>query len=457
MLIFDYSKEHMTSFAGKKVAVLGSGIEGQKAVDFLLQQQAVITVLDEKTIDSLLQRQWESQGVTVICQPFTNVAEYEIVVRSPGIRPDISVLEAARQQGVVVTSSTQIFLERAKGTVVGVTGTKGKGTTSQLLYNIIAADRDNVFLGGNIGTSPLGFLPQLNDESITILELSSFQLADVTRSPHIAIVLMVTSEHLDYHPSQEAYVQAKAGITKFQTTNDTVIYNGDYPGSVAIAAHSPGKKFVVSRKHIEGDGCTVKNNLLIVQLGGQEEIYMAASDFGLVGQHNWENICAAVMAAKVLGRSDQAIISTIKKFAGLEHRLEFVEEKSGVRYYNDSISTTPESAIAALQAFPQPKIIILGGSSKQSDFTQLADVIKTSQVKAIIGIGQEWTHIKEVLGSTDIQLIEGLETMNDIVAACAQTAAAGDVVLLSPACASFGMFHDYKDRGHQFKDAVKAL
>ena len=446
-----------TQFEGKKVGVLGFGIEGQAMTNWLLTNGASVIVFDERAFDPSIIEHFQGQAVEFRSGPFADFTGVEVIVRSPGIRPDIAALDVARQQGVIITSSTQIFLERAKGTVVGVTGTKGKGTTSQLLYNIISSDRDNVYLGGNIGTSPLGFLSELNDQSITVLELSSFQLADVTCSPHIAIVLMVTSEHLDYHPSQEAYVQAKAGITKFQTSGDTVIYNSDYPASVAIAGYSKGRKLEVSRKHIDSDGCTVKNNLLIVQFDGQEEIYMAASDFGLVGQHNWENICAAVMAARALGRSDQAIISTIKKFSGLEHRLEFVAEKSGVRYYNDSISTTPESAIAALQAFDQPKIIILGGSSKQSDFTQLAEVIKTSNVKVVVGIGQEWQRIKEAIGPTNIQLIEGLETMTDVVAACARTAAAGDVVLLSPACASFGMFHDYKDRGHQFKDGVKAL
>ncbi len=463
-------------FQVKKVAILGFAIEGQAMTDLLLTRGAIITVFDEKEIALELRQKYEAQSVTFHIGLFGDLTQFDYVSRTPGIRLERAEIQQAIKAGVVIISNTKLFLAEAKGLVIGVTGTKGKGTTAQLLYNIISSARDQVFLGGNIGKSPLQFLDQLNDNSITILELSSFQLADVTKSPQIAVVLMVTSEHLDYHLSQEEYIEAKAGITKFQTENNTVIYNVGYPASVKIAQQSKAKKFGVAvgtaprlaeatAKRVELSSpqnaeanCFVRDGSFIVQLNGVEESIMPVSDISLVGQHNWENVCAAILTAKVLQIDNEHIISAVKAFKGLEHRLEFVSEVNGVKYYNDSISTTPESAIAAIKAFDQPKVLILGGSSKHSDFTELGKVIQTSSsIKAIIGIGDEWMNIKQAIGVTKIQLIEGCQTMAEIMSAMQKIATSGDVVILSPACASFGLFTDYKDRGRQFKEGVSQI
>jgi UDP-N-acetylmuramoylalanine-D-glutamate ligase len=225
----------MMEFQDKKVAILGFAVEGQAMADLLLARGARVTVYDDKELSSEVRSPYESQSAVFRVAPFGDLTQFDYISRTPGIRPDRLEIVQAKAAGVPIISTTKLFLAEAKGFVIGVTGTKGKGTTSQLLYNIISSARDNVFLGGNIGQSPLKFLPQLNDQSITILELSSFQLADVTKSPHLAIVLMVTSEHLDYHKDLDEYIEAKAGITKFQTADDTVIYNSDYTASVRIA------------------------------------------------------------------------------------------------------------------------------------------------------------------------------------------------------------------------------
>jgi UDP-N-acetylmuramoylalanine--D-glutamate ligase len=230
----------MMEFQDKKVAILGFAVEGQAMADLLLARGARVTVYDDKELSSEVRSPYESQSAVFRVAPFGDLTQFDYISRTPGIRPDRLEIVQAKAAGVPIISTTKLFLAEAKGFVIGVTGTKGKGTTSQLLYNIISSARDNVFLGGNIGQSPLKFLPQLNDQSITILELSSFQLADVTKSPHLAIVLMVTSEHLDYHKDLDEYIEAKAGITKFQTADDTVIYNSDYPASVQIAEQSQG-------------------------------------------------------------------------------------------------------------------------------------------------------------------------------------------------------------------------
>jgi UDP-N-acetylmuramoylalanine--D-glutamate ligase len=446
-------------FHDKKIAVLGFAIEGQAMTDLLVARGAQVTVFDDKEINSDLRQAYEAQSVSFHTGPFGDLTQFDYISRTPGIRLDRVEIVQAQAAGVPIISNTKLFLDEAKGVVVGVTGTKGKGTTSQLLFNIVSSARDTVFLGGNIGQSPLKFLPQLNDQSITILELSSFQLADVTKSPQLSVVLMVTSEHLDYHKTVEEYVEAKAGITKFQSESDTVIYNADYPATVKIAEQSKGRKLkVVSLKLEEGDGCFVKNDQIVVRLNSLEEIIMSVNDIGLVGRHNWENVCAAIMAAKVLGIDNEHIVASTRAFKGLEHRLEFVREVEGVRYYNDSISTTPESAIAAIRAFDQPKILILGGSSKHSDFTELGTIIKNSHsIKAIIGIGDEWNNIKQSIGQTQIPLIEDCQTMPEIIGAAQKLVVSGDVVILSPACASFGLFQDYKDRGKQFKEVVEKL
>lgn len=452
----------LMEFQDKKVAILGFAVEGQAMADLLLQRGAHITVYDDKELTSEVRSPYESQSVVFRVAPFGDLTQFDYISRTPGIRLDRAEIVQAKAAGVPIISTTKLFLAEAKGFVIGVTGTKGKGTTSQLLYNIISSARDTVFLGGNIGQSPLKFLPQLNDQSITILELSSFQLADVTKSPHLAIVLMVTSEHLDYHKDLDEYIEAKAGITKFQTADDTVIYNSDYPASVRIADQSKGNRLSVAvGATLESPdvlNCFIHDGIIIVRLNGTEESIMPVSEIGLVGQHNWENVCAAILAAKVLQIDNGHIVSAVKAFKGLEHRLEFVREVNGVKYYNDSISTTPESAIAAIRAFSQPKILILGGSSKHSDFTELGKVIRESDsIKAIIGIGDEWPNIKQAIGVTQIRLIENCQTMPEIIAAIQSSAASGDVVILSPACASFGLFKDYKDRGQQFKQAVAKL
>ncbi len=453
-------------FKDKKVAILGFAIEGQAMTDLLLSRGAQVTVFDDMEVPSEVRQKYEAQSVLFHTGSFGDLSKFDVISRTPGIRLDRPEIKQAITAGVPIISNTKLFLDEVQGLVIGVTGTKGKGTTSQLLFNIISSARENVFLGGNIGQSPLTFLSQLNEQSITILELSSFQLADVTKSPQIAVVLMVTSDHLDYHKNLDEYIEAKAGITKFQTADDTVIYNTDYPASVKIAQQSKAKKFGVavrtalelSSPHNAEVNCFVRDGNVIVKLNDFEESILPVSEIGLVGQHNWENVCAAVLAAKVLQIDNEHIVLAIKAFKGLEHRLEFVREVNGVKYYNDSISTTPESAIAAVKAFDQPKILILGGSSKHSDFTELGKVIRDSDsIKAIIGIGDEWQNIKQVIGMSQIQMIEDCQTMSQIIIAVQKIVTSGDVVILSPACASFGLFKNYKDRGLQFKDAVKAV
>jgi len=447
-------------YRGKKIAILGFGVESQETVEFLLKQGALLHVLDqkdEKNFNAERLLYLRNEGVNFSFGRFQSLADFDIIIRSPGIRPGIHALHEAGDLGIEITSATNIFLKAATGTVIGVTGTKGKGTTAALLFEIISNSGRDVYLGGNIGVPALSFLNKLRKESISVLELSSFQLIDATVSPQIAVVLMVTQDHLDYHADVKEYIAAKFGITKFQGKEDAVIVNVDYPGSVAIADQSQGRKLSASKSKELTKGCFVHEDQIVIAKDGDNKKIIAINDILLPGKHNLENVCAAVMAADLIGVSHDHIAETLKTFKGLQHRLELVREVSGIHYYNDSISTMPDSAIAAIFAFEEPKVLILGGSSKANNFTELGKIISESgSIKAIIGIGKEWPEIKSHI-TKQMKFIENCNTMEDIVAKASAIAESGDVVILSPACASFDMFKDYKDRGDQFKVAVNKL
>lgn len=428
----------------KKIAVLGAGVEGQSARTYLLAQNAVVDVFER--LDDVVE-----------------LAQYEWLVRSPGIRPDHPLILEAQKKGSKLTSATQIFFENTPtAQIIGVTGTKGKGTTSTLIYQMLQQDGRDVYLGGNIGTSPLDFINQLKHDSWVVLELSSFQLMDLTKSPHIAVVLMVTSEHMDWHTSVEEYLAAKSQIVRNQVSGDVHVVNIEYENSRRIVERTTSKRVEISVKNEVKDGCYVKDGCVVWSQNGSTQTVAETSQIKLPGRHNWENVCAAVAAGQMAGVGLSAIQQAITSFSGLEHRIELVGDKHGVKYYNDSFSTVPETSIAAIEAFDEPKVLILGGSGKQSDFTDLAKTIaKSSTIRAIIGVGKEWERIKSELSAINYQpptpYIEGLATMKEIVGAAMRCARAGDVVLLSPACASFGMFENYKDRGKQFKAAVAQL
>ena len=323
----------------------------------------------------------------------------------------------------------------------------------------------NAYLGGNIGKPPLDFLDKLNTQSIAVLELSSFQLQDLTKSPNIAIMLMTTSEHLDYHKDIHEYVDAKRNILRFQTSSDIAILNKDYPASNQSDIHTEGRVYKVSRESMVQDGCYVENGKIKARSTfGKNKTrvleIMKTSDILLPGEHNLENVCAAVMASLLSGVSKENIVKVLKTFKGLEHRLELTGELNGVRFYDDSFSTIPETTIAAIKAFKYPEILILGGSSKNSNFEELGRVILGCEnIKAIIGIGVEWPKIKSQIQNpkSQIKIIEGCRNMREIVQKAHQLAEPGDIVLLSPACASFDMFKNYKDRGNQFKKEVRRL
>lgn len=352
-----------------------------------------------------------------------------------------------------VTIQHIFFEEVDSRNIIGVTGSKGKGTTSTLITKMLEAAGKKVFLGGNIGLGVLDFVRQVGPDDWVVLELSNFQLYKLDRSPHIAVCLMITKEHMDWHDDMPDYLRAKGNIFRYQTPSDVAIYlNGNFY-SEQLAGASAGTKipfFATPGARVREDGQVV--------IGDDETELFKTSELKLLGEHNWQNVCAAATAVWRITPSVDAIRQVATSFAGLEHRLEFVRELDNVKYYDDSFGTTPDTTVVALKSFTQPVVLIVGGHDKSGDYEALADAIIKDRVRHAVVIGEIADRIANRLrqkGFKDITY--GLTTMPEMVAAARKAAKPGDVVLLSTGTSSFGLFKDYKDRGNQFKNAVNAL
>lgn len=449
-------------FKNKKIAILGFGMEGQSVADYLIGKADSIIVLDEKNsadFDPETINSYQSRGITFKWGKIADLMAFDIVFRSPGINPAEKYILDAKHKGVEISSSTKLFFDLCPGEIIGVTGTKGKGTTSTLIYEMLKEFGEDVYLGGNIGNPPLEFLDKLDKDSKVVLELSSFQLIDLEKSPHIAVMLMTTSEHLDYHKDVYEYIEAKRSIFRYQKAQDFAVVNQDYPASNESDIVTEAKVFKVSReKEVFRQGCFVVKDEIVLKVNGNTKNIIKIDEVALPGKHNLENAAAASMAAVLLGVDLPSIKHVLKTFKGLPHRIEHVATVRGVAYYDDSFSTTPETAIAAIEAFVEPKILLLGGSSKNSDFTELGEVISNSKsIKAIVAIGKEWSRIKLEINDEGLMIIEDCKNMEEAVKEASNIAEVGDVVLLSPACASFDRYKNYKQRGEKFKEEVQAL
>lgn len=423
----------------KKILIVGRGIEGNAAYKYLKKHLPipVIDVVDQKDGGNYLEKQ----------------KDYDIAIKSPGVKPELIKIP--------YTTATNIFLSNAKGKIIGITGTKGKSTTSTLIYKMLRAQGLDTYLGGNIGQSPLDFIDNLNDNSWTVLEMSSYQLNDLKKRPHIAVILMITSEHLDYHKTQQNYVDAKRNLLRFQTPQDFAIINKDYPVSHKLSIHTLGKIFQISRKREAQDGCFIKDNAVWISKNDKKEKIIDTDKIKLLGRHNLENVCAACMAASLSGVSKINIVKVLEEFGGLEHRLEFVGKKNGILFYNDSLATVPEAAIEAMEALPDTETLIAGGHDRGLDYASLGQYFSKGQIKTLIlfpPTGKRiWEEICKITSEGSRPEKFDVTTMEQAVRIAAAETAPGKICLLSPASASFGTFKDYKDRGEQFKREVKNL
>lgn len=426
-----------------KIAIAGYGVEGQENYRYWSQYPgAELTIVDERALTP----EELPEGARTLLGPgaFDQLYGFDLVIRTAGLAPRKLRTDAK------VWSATNEFLMKCPAPVIGVTGSKGKGTTSSLIASILQAAGKTVWLVGNIGTPALEVLAEVKPDDIVVYELSSFQLWDAQRSPHTAVVLYIEREHLDVHDNMDDYVSAKGHIALYQNEQDTLIYNVQNQYAQSIASHSKAHKVGYPDRrtaHIQDD-----------HFYYDEQKLCSTHVLNIRGEHNLENAIAAINAVWQYTQEPAAIEAGLAAFTGLPHRLKYVATVNHVEYYDDSIATTPSSAIAALRAFTQPKVIILGGSSKGSDFSALAQEVMNQKAYAVL-IGDEATNIASAFEAHDYHHYDIAEDqrMPAVVREAQSHAQPGGVVLLSPAAASFGLFKNYADRGDQFIAAVRAL
>jgi len=426
-----------------KIAIAGYGVEGQENFRYWSQwSENEVTIADENGTGAPI-----PEGVPTIIGPaaFQQLDGFDLVIRTAGLAP-----RKIKTDGKI-WSATNEFFEKCPAPIIGVTGSKGKGTTSSLIASILDAAGKKVWLVGNIGISALSVLDQVDAEDIVVYELSSFQLWDIQRSPHIAVVLLIEPDHLDVHTDMQEYVEAKAQIARHQKPEDIVIYNAANQFTANIAQNSAAIKI--------GYPSELTTHVKDAWFYNGEQKLCSVGALMIPGGHNISNAIAAIDAVWEYTQDGAVIEKGLANFKGLPHRLAFVRTVNNVDYYDDSIATTPGSAVAALRAFEdKSKIIILGGSSKGSDFSDLAVELTTHDVYVIL-IGDEAGRIADALQSVQFTNYEIMEnaTAELFTKRAAELAQPGSVVLLSPSAASFGLFKNYADRGEQFIAAVNNL
>lgn len=433
-----------------RVAIVGFGWDGQAAWRYW-SQFAEVVVHDQNPDVEVPEGVQSRLGEGYL----QGLDAYDLVVRFQGMRRE-KILDAnpGLDPAKVINSTDEFFRASPTSHIIGVTGTKGKGTTTALIGEMLKQAGRRVHVGGNIGTPALDLLPDIQPDDWVVLELSSFQLMDITHSPSVAVCLSVTPDHLDWHTDFAEYAEAKGRIFAHQSGEDTAVYHADNEVSRQLAQASSGRKLDYSRRQ---KAYAYAGNDSLIRVEGRRVCQV--EEVGLRGPHNLENVCAALAATYPVTGEVESLARAVRGFTGLEHRLQLAGEIGNVRYYDDSFATTPETAMAAVNSFDSPQVVILGGSDKGSDFTELARAVAGNSVTAVIVIGVMAPTITSSLQAAGFtgEIVTGCEDMSSIVTAARSRAEPGSVVLLSPACASFGMFADYKDRGNQFAEAVAEL
>ena len=442
----------------KRVLVVGLARTGVATALFCAARGATVTATDARTEgeigEALVPLRAAGVNLELGGHRENTFLEQDLIIPSPGVPADAPLLQAARAKGVTIWSEIELADRFLRGRLIGITGSNGKTTTTSLTEHILRNAGFPTVLAGNIGTPLISLVEQTNDKTITVAELSSFQLELIeTFRPNVSVFLNLTPDHLDRHHTLEAYVAAKARIFENQTDADYAVLNADDP---ATTPYAPAKPHVYwfSRRQRVAQGAFVRENEILFRHNGDEDAVLKLADIPLVGAHNVENVLAAVAAARLAGATPADIAKGIRSFAGVEHRLEFVAEIGGVRYYNDSKATNVDATLKALESFPGQILVILGGKDKCSDYTALR---KPLRERAILGllVGAAAEKIAtQIAGSVALDRAGTIERAVEIASHAARP---GDIVLLAPACASFDQFQNYEHRGRVFKELVHQL
>ncbi|MBQ9659305.1 MAG: UDP-N-acetylmuramoyl-L-alanine--D-glutamate ligase [Clostridia bacterium] len=446
----------------RKVAVIGLGVSNLPLIEYLHNHNANVTVFDNKTIDEIPKDVMDK--ITQYSMKFSfgekylsNLHGFELIFRSPSCLPTTPELVEEEKKGALITTEIELVIKMSPSKIIGITGSEGKTTTTTLVAEVIKNAGYNCFLGGNIGTPLFTRINEMKPDDIVVLELSSFQLMDMEVSPDVSIVTNITPNHLNVHKDYQEYIDAKKNIFKYQNKDGVLIINYDNEITKEFAKEANGKVIYFSSKERLDDGYIVDGDIIKQCEEGLRKHLINTNEITIKGKHNYENICAVLAATQGIVDIDNAI-DTITKFKGVHHRLEFVKEKNGIKWYNDSAATSPTRTIAGINGFKENIILIAGGSDKNLDYTPIAKPI-VEHVKKLLLIGETSTKIYDAVKkelevqhkNLDISMCDSLE---QTIKLARRSAESGDVVLFSPASASFDMFKNMYDRGDQFKKLV---
>lgn len=457
--------------AGRKVVVLGLARQGAALVRYLSRKGARITVSDMKKADSLQAEIEQLRGIAVDFQlgghPLNLLEGVDLLCLSGGVPNDLPIVEEARRRSIPVTNDTQLFLESTPATVVGITGSSGKTTTTTLVGRMAGlAVQDGrirkAWVGGNIGNPLLNEMEEMHKDDLAVLELSSFQLEIISNSPQVAVILNITPNHLDRHHTMDAYRDAKARILEFQHSEDSAVLGWDSPEARSLQSRCRGRRsfFSLGEKAWDGDGAYLRGGWITVDRGGKSEPVAARKTVLLRGAHNLSNAIAACAIGAAAGLPAAAMAKAIEGFRGVAHRLEFVGRRRGADWYNDSIATAPERAIAAIRSFDEPIVLLAGGRDKKLPWDEWAALVR-ERVDHVVLFGEAAELIRRALGEPGADgrpfSVVSVPTLEAAVQKAAEVVRPGSVVLLAPGGTSYDAFKDFEQRGEKFRELVKAV
>ena len=449
----------------RKVAIIGLGVSNLPLLKYMNKKEAIVTVFDNREMENIPKEAYDEVKRYDLPHFFgrnalENLKGFDIIFRSPSCMPTMKELAQEAKRGAIVTSEIEMLMKLCPGTVIGVTGSDGKTTTTSLIYEILRTAGYNCYLGGNIGTPLFTKLSEMHEEDYIVLELSSFQLMNMEISPKISVITNVSPNHLNVHSSYEEYIEAKKNIFKHQKSDDTIVLN--YDNDITRKASKEAESNVVffSRKTKLDDGIIIDDGIIKECNDRVRRHIINTKDTNLRGVHNYENISAAIAATKTLTDVDTQV-KAIKEFMGVEHRIEFVREIEGVKWYNDSIGTSPTRTMAGLNSFDEKIILIAGGYDKHLDYDPLAKPI-LDHVRALVLLGQTAGKIFDAVKKEGEKQGKNVDTymcedLKGAVKVAKKTAETGEIVLFSPASASFDMFKNFEERGEKFKEIVNEI
>ena len=449
----------------RKVAIIGLGVSNLPLIDYMHKYGAKVTVFDNRNIEDIPKD--TIKKITDYAMEFSlgpnNLSKlegFDIIFRSPSCLPTVLELQKEVERGAILTSEIEMLMKLCPGKIVGVTGSDGKTTTTTLIYEILKANGYNCYLGGNIGTPLFTKLDKMTPDDIIVLELSSFQLMGMEISPDISVITNISPNHLNIHSSYEEYIEAKKNIFKYQNEDGIVVLNYDNVITKNAAKEANGKVVFFSSKNKLDDGIILDDDIIKECKDKLRRHILNTKSVELRGTHNYENICAAIAATKSLVDVEKAA-KAVKKFKGVQHRLEFIRELDGVKWYNDSIGTSPTRTIAGLKSFDERIVLIAGGYDKHLDYTPIAEPI-LEKVNSLILIGDTapkiFDAVKEEAEKQGKNIkIYMCDEFKNVVLVAKKVAKPGEIVLFSPASASFDLFKNFEERGNKFKELVNNL